>query len=195
MTQKLMEDEQLMRTGERRVLLGSDDIHKLRTAQRVVAAAIHPDTGDFIPWACRISSFLPMNMPIVFGFILARPTPFNTVFWQWINQTYNATLNYGNRNASSLYTHEDIAKSYLVAATSSIVVALGIRKVLSGYTKHLTGSKLTMANTFSSFWACSFAGYMNGFFMRRTELEKGIDVKDKEGSIVGKSKKAAKKAV
>lgn len=47
-------------------------------------------------------------MPIAFGFIIAKPTPFNTVFWQLINQTYNALMNYGNRNATSLYTTQDI---------------------------------------------------------------------------------------
>jgi len=44
-------------------------------------------------------------MPIAFGMIITAPTPFNTVLWQWINQTYNAALNYGNRNASSNYTN------------------------------------------------------------------------------------------
>ena len=50
-------------------------------------------------------------------------------------------------------------------------------------------------NSISSFFACATAGYLNAFFMRRTELEKGIDVMDPEGNIVGKSKAAASKAV
>lgn len=65
--------------------MSEEEIKKLRIAQTVVSAAIHPDTGDFIPWVCRLSSFLPCNIPISFGFIIAAPTPFNTIFWQWIN--------------------------------------------------------------------------------------------------------------
>lgn len=42
-------------------------------------------------------------------------------------------MNYGNRNATSLYTTSDILQSYVVAVGSSIGVALGIRKLLSGY--------------------------------------------------------------
>lgn len=100
-------------------------------------------------------------------------------------------MNYGNRNATSLYTTEDILKSYSVAVASSIGVALGVRKLLSGYTKNATGARLVFLNTISSFFACSTAGYLNAFFMRRTELEKGIDILDKEGNVVGKSKVAA----
>lgn len=104
-------------------------------------------------------------------------------------------MNYGNRNATSLYTTQDILQSYSVAVGSSIIVALGIRKMLSGYTKHARGAQLIVYNSISSFFACATAGYLNAFFMRRTELEKGIDVMDNEGKIVGKSKAAASKAV
>ena len=104
-------------------------------------------------------------------------------------------MNYGNRNATSLYTTEDILKSYAVAVSSSIAVALTVRKALSGWTKNLHGSKLIIANAISSFFACSTAGYLNAHFMRRTELEKGIDIYDKEGRLHGKSKIAAQRAV
>lgn len=104
-------------------------------------------------------------------------------------------MNYGNRNATSNYTNEDIIKSYLVAVSSSILVALSIRKALSGYTRHLTGAKLIVANSFSSFWACATAGYLNAKFMRSTETEKGIEILDEEGALIGISKVAAQRAV
>ena len=104
-------------------------------------------------------------------------------------------MNYGNRNATSTYTKEDILKSYAVAVGSSIAVALLVRKALSGWTANLHGSKLIVANSISSFFACSTAGYLNAHFMRKTELERGIDVLDDEGHHRGKSKVAAHKAV
>ncbi len=104
-------------------------------------------------------------------------------------------MNYGNRNATSLYSTEDILKSYAVAVSSSIFVALTVRKALSGWTKNLHGSKLIIANAISSFFACATAGYMNAHFMRKTELERGIDILDDEGHHRGKSKVAAHKAV
>ena len=83
--QKDKEADHFKNTGQKKMLMSEEEIKKLRIAQTVVSAAIHPDTGDFIPWVCRLSSFLPCNIPISFGFIIAAPTPFNTIFWQWIN--------------------------------------------------------------------------------------------------------------
>lgn len=77
----------------------------------------------------RMSSFIPVNLPISYGMIIVAPTPMNTIFWQFVNQTYNAMVNYGNRNASSSYSSSDIAKSYLCACTASITVALSIRRM------------------------------------------------------------------
>jgi hypothetical protein len=79
-------------------------------------------------------------------------------------------MNYGNRNATSLYTTQDILQSYIVAVGSSIAVALSIRKALSGWTQNLHGARLIVANSISSFIACSVAGYLNAHFMRQTEL-------------------------
>lgn len=120
----------MKKTGSRYVNLSKAEIDEIRHAQRVVSVSIHPDTKEFIPWIMRLTSFIPVNIPISFGMIITAPTPVNTILWQFINQTYNAAMNYGNRNASSTYTKEDIAKSYSAACLTSIGVALGLRKIL-----------------------------------------------------------------
>ena len=195
--QKDREDEAEKKTGYREVKLTRKEIQEIRTAQTVVSTAIHPDTGKFIPWFMRLSSFVPINLPIAFGMVMTPPTPFNTILFQWLNQTYNAILNYGNRNATSLYTTQDVAKSYAVACSASIVVALGIRKALEKQTRHMRGAKLVIFNSFSAFWACSSAGFINALLMRQTELQKGVDVYDPKNPnvIIGKSKVAAQRAV
>lgn len=102
--QKEREEEHFQRTGKRQVLTPIEDIQQMRKAQTVLRTAIHPDTGEFIPWPMRMSSFIPVNLPISYGMIIVAPTPVNTIFWQFLNQTYNAMINYGNRNASSSYS-------------------------------------------------------------------------------------------
>ena len=102
--QEMREMAEHMKHGKREIPLTQGEIDELKVAKIVTSTAIHPDTGHLLPWLFRFSSFLPVNIPISFGFIFTAPTPFNTIFWQWINQTYNAALNYENRNASSKYT-------------------------------------------------------------------------------------------
>ena len=185
------------KTGSPMVDMTQTEIDEIRISENVVRTAIHPDTGKFIPWPMRLSSFLPINIPITFGMLIAAPTPFNTIFWQWMNQTCNAGLNYGNRNASSTYTNKDVAVSYCMAVLLGASVSLSIRKYFSRWTKHMTGTKLVMMNSISTFVACSSAGYLNAYMMRQTELTKGIDVFEKEHpeTPIGKSKVAASEAV
>ena len=53
-----------------------------------------------------------------------------------------------------------------------------------------------MLNSISSFAACALSGFMNAYFMRQTEIKKGIDVCDKNtGKSYGKSKICANTAV
>lgn len=127
---------------------------------------------------------------------MAKPTPANTIFWQWLNQTFNAMLNYENRNATSDYTTHDVIYSYGIATAASIGVALFIRRALKRQTANNTGSWKYIINGVSSFWACSIAGFLNAWVMRTTEMKKGIDVLDPETKEpVGVSKNCARKAV
>ncbi len=59
-----------------------------------------------------------------------------------------------------------------------------------------TGARLILLNSVSSFFACAAAGFLNAYFMRQTELKKGINVINPEtNETVGLSKKCAHKAV
>ena len=82
-------------------MMSKKEIKKLRIAESVISTAINPDNQQFIPWGARMSSFLPTNLPVCYSLIILDPTPFNTIFANWLNQTYNAYNNWGNRNASS----------------------------------------------------------------------------------------------
>ena len=50
---------------------------------------------------------------------------------QWLNQTYNAAINYGNRNASSNYTVSDLMKGYSGAVAVSVSIALFTRTIFA----------------------------------------------------------------
>lgn len=112
----------------------------------VQLSCVHPDTGSTIPFFARVSAFIPMNLPIFVGMILSPPSLKATVFWQWVNQTYNAGFNYGNRNASSTVTVAEMLHSYALALASSITAALSLRKMTSIVFGSRTGMLAKIAN-------------------------------------------------
>lgn len=165
----------------------------------MIGSALSRDTGEEIPRVMRMCAFVPMNVPILFGMLLSPPTTFNTVFWQWFNQSFNAGLNYGNRNASSPYTTSDLAQGYSAAVGSSVSMALLLRKLFSGVSSRLTGAKLILINSVISSLAGGTASFLNTFFMRRVEMANGIEIFSDEALTQKidslKSKECARKAI
>lgn len=49
------------------------------------------------------------------------------VFWQWVNQSFNALVNYTNRNANSTLTVNQLGVSYVSATTSALIAAIGFK--------------------------------------------------------------------
>lgn len=94
----------------------------------VYDAAVHPDTGEEIPWYFRMSSFVPVNVPIAAGMVLFGSNPAAQLFWQWANQSYNAGMNYANRNATLPVDLSEVAMSYVAATGIACGVALGAGK-------------------------------------------------------------------
>ena len=49
-----------------------------------------------------MSGYIPFNAPILAGLLMNNPTIPQLIFWQWLNQSHNACVNYANRNASKV---------------------------------------------------------------------------------------------
>ena len=170
-------------------------IKEIRSCQYILDSAVHPDTGEYIPRLFRLCAYAPMGIPILYGFLLSSPTTFNIVFWQWINQTFSAGVNYANRNASSNLDTKGILVSYTAAWWASIGIGLGTKKVLEPYSKKVKGSGSLFINFFISLAAVGSAGFINLLIMRSREMKEGIMLVDHEGIERGKSSKIGRKAV
>ena len=190
--QQQKEDEQMSSTGKPHLLLTEEEIRVVRRAQTISKSAIHPDTGSPIPIPQRFSFFLPGNLPIAMGMLFTAPTMFNTIFWQVINQSYNALLNFGNANKSSPVTQTDIFKSYVMAIISSCGAGAAVRSSTASLAKGLTGSRLFVLNGAVTFIACSIGGFANNWCIRMPERQTGIAVTDPDsGKSYGLSKNCA----
>ena len=127
---------------------------------------------------------------------MTAPTPGNIMLWQWVNQTYNAGLNFGNRNASSPQTTADLATAYCMACVVSIGVALTLRKAADRALAGKTGAAVAVAGNVIGYSAVTIAGNANVYLMRQAELNKGVTLKEeKTGLEFGPSKVAASAAV
>lgn len=177
------------------VLLDPERIKELRKAQYVVQSSVHPDTNKILPPYQRFCAYTILNIPILFGMIITKQTTPNIIFWQWINQTYNATVNYANRNASSTLDMKGLLVAYAGAVTASISIGLGMRKLLSPYAKNIKGPAQFFFNFMINFTAIGCAGFLNVLIMRSKEIQEGIMLTDKEGNDVGKSQIIGKSAV
>ena len=71
-------------------------------AQKLKQAIFHPDTGEKVFAPFRMSGFVPFGWITVTGMLLPNPSWPTLIFWQWMNQSHNACVNYANRNATNV---------------------------------------------------------------------------------------------
>uniref|UniRef100_A0A0M3I1X2 Sideroflexin-2 n=1 Tax=Ascaris lumbricoides TaxID=6252 RepID=A0A0M3I1X2_ASCLU len=69
-------------------------------AQKIKCAILHPDTGEKVLPPFRMSGYVPFGWITVTGMLLPNPSWTTLLFWQWMNQSHNALVNYANRNAT-----------------------------------------------------------------------------------------------
>ena len=65
----------------------------------------------------------------LFYLILSFRTAPAVVFWQWVNQSFNALVNYTNRNAKSPTTTTQLGVAYVSATASAMITALGCKAI------------------------------------------------------------------
>ncbi|XP_015455402.1 sideroflexin-3 isoform X2 [Pteropus alecto] len=116
----------------------------------------------------------------------AKKTP-TVVFWQWVNQSFNAVVNYSNRSGDAPITVGQLGTAYVSATTGAVATALGLKSL----TKHLP----PLVGRFVPFAAVAAANCINIPLMRQRELQVGIPVTDEAGQRLGHSVTAAKQGI
>ncbi|XP_074815539.1 sideroflexin-2 isoform X1 [Natator depressus] len=156
-------------------------------AKKLYDSAFHPDSGEKMNLIGRMSFQVPGGMAIT-GFMLQfyRSVP-AVVFWQWVNQSFNALVNYTNRNAACPISLTQIGVAYVSATSTALVTAVG----LNLYTKRAP----PLVARWVPFAAVAAANCVNIPMMRQQELINGIMVTDEKDRELGHSRVAAAKGI
>ena len=164
-------------------------------ASRILAeSAIHPDTHDLIPRPFRMSGYVPFNGPVCVAMMVSQTTP-ALLFWNWVNQSQNALVNYFNRNATSPTSDATLAVSYTAAVAAALSVAFGLSQFVQ---RRFSPERARTLMQFIAFPASMVASSANCYIMRRPEIAPGITLFNEQGDVIAegaKSSVAAAKAV
>ncbi|KAK9508987.1 hypothetical protein O3M35_006411 [Rhynocoris fuscipes] len=163
-------------------------LEQLYTAKKLYDCAFHPDTGDKMNLFGRMSFQMPGGMLITGAMLSWYRTVPALVFWQWVNQSFNALVNYTNRNAKSSLTLGQLGFAYVSATTAACITAIGLKNFLMKRASALV-------QRYVPFTAVAAANCVNIPLMRQNEIIHGIEVYDANENKVGESRLAAVKGI
>ncbi|XP_040463138.1 sideroflexin-2 isoform X2 [Falco naumanni] len=160
---------------------------QLLYAKKLYDSAFHPDSGEKMNLIGRMSFQVPGGMAITGCMLQFYRTVPAVVFWQWVNQSFNALVNYTNRNAASPITLRQIGVAYFTATGTALATAVG----LNLYTKRAP----PLLARWVPFAAVAAANCVNIPMMRQQEIINGVTVTDGDNNELGRSRRAAVKGI
>ncbi|XP_019795651.2 sideroflexin-4 isoform X4 [Tursiops truncatus] len=153
-------------------------------------STVHPDSSKLIPGPFRPAALLPFTAPMVFLSMLPVKSLKSMILPQVSFYTYSTVFNIVNGNASyDRRPHESILVGAGVIASSTF---FGLFPRL--FQVRFSLNSILSRNVIPVVILAQLSG-MNVVASRSLEPLRGIEVMDKEGSVIGYSRKAGTKAV
>uniref|UniRef100_A0A8D0QSG9 Sideroflexin 4 n=1 Tax=Sus scrofa TaxID=9823 RepID=A0A8D0QSG9_PIG len=165
--EKIEKSRQLLLTNED-ASRGDLEDKRIQEAWKRSLSTVHPDNSKLIPSPFRPAALLPFTAPMVFLSMLPVKKLKSMILPQVSFYTYSTIFNLVNGNASYLLPRLLQVKFSLSTVLSRNVIPVLVLAQLSG---------------------------MNVVASRSLEPMRGIEVMDKEGNVIGYSRKAGAKAI
>ncbi|XP_047557525.1 sideroflexin-4 [Lutra lutra] len=185
--EKIEKSRQLLLTNEDAAIRDLEN-QRIKDAWKRSLSTVHPDSGKLIPVPFRPAAFLPFTAPMVFFSMLSVKSLKSLILPQVSFYTYTTTFNMVNGNASyNRRLYESLLLGTGVIASSSF---FGLFPVLF----QMRVNHVLLKRALPIIILTHVSG-MNVVATRSLEPIRGIEVMDKEGNIMGYSRKAGTKAV
>ncbi|NXR69490.1 SFXN4 protein, partial [Rhadina sibilatrix] len=186
----------LIQTNEKTL---SEPIQNNQTKQAFLLSlsSVHPDTDKIIPVLFRPPAFMPITLPLVIVSSVQRQAR-RSLFCQFVFHTYTTAFTLVNGNGTPKAEQYSLQQKQIFLGLGAVSYAACIgalpltfmnRYALKSSLMQLVVRKLLPAPLFGLTSAFTVA------MVRSPEFENGIEVMDRNGKVIGVSKKAGEKAV
>ena len=112
--------------------------------------------------------------------VCSSSTP-SLLFWNWINQSQNAGVNYFNRNAASNMSDETLMKSYAGAVGAALTVAFGLSTFVQ---RKYDPVRAKQVMRYVAFPSTVVASSLNCYIVRSPEMDTGVPMMDERGNMI-----------
>ncbi|XP_046306059.1 sideroflexin-4 isoform X3 [Marmota monax] len=187
--EKIEKSRQLLFTSEDAYRFDVDD-QRIKNAWKRSLSTVHPDSSRLIPILFRPAAFLPLTVPTVFLSMMPAKGMKSMILPQVSLYAYTTGFTMVNGNAS--YSHSLPAKILLGAGVIASSTFFGLIPHLVQMKYHLDNAWIKRA--LPIVFLAQVSG-MNVFASRSLEPVRGIEVMDKDGKVIGRSRRAGRKAV
>lgn len=169
----------------------------IKEAVKLTLSSVHPDTGTVLPTVFRVSAFAPFASPLIIAILLPHKRMKPALLCQLLFQSYSAGYNLANGNKTTCKDEKmPLNKFLLLIGAVSYTTCLGVvpQFVVSRYSFN-SPAMYTFFRKILPVPVLAIASAFNVAVVRGSEFEKGVEVTDKNGNVVGISQAAGTKAV
>ncbi|KAL6435193.1 hypothetical protein ACFW04_005342 [Cataglyphis niger] len=160
-------------------------------AKKLKDSAFHPDNEELMHVIGRMSFQLPSSVVLTAAMMTFYKSASGVIVCQLVNQSFNAFVNYTNRNAMIEESEDTYVnqQAFVLATVASCTAALGFRKLFSG--------RGTLFARFVPFCAVAVGNMVNLPIMRQREIARGIPIfmKNEKEMYIMNSQVAAVKGI
>ncbi|XP_056350784.1 sideroflexin-4 [Oenanthe melanoleuca] len=177
----------------------SEPIQNNQTKQAFLLSlsSVHPDTDKIIPILFRPPAFMPITLPLVIVSSVQHQAK-HSFFWQFVFHTYTTAFTLVNGNGTPKAEGYSLQQKQLFLGLGAISYSACIGALPLAFSNRYALKSPLMQLFVKKLLPAPLLGLMSAFtvaIVRSPEFDNGIEVMDRNGNVIGVSKKAGEKAV